>query len=91
MPDAVNIHGRCQSCIVNLNSHDTVLYDNLAPLAVDALVFRQQAHAYFDRKDLPLRFSDGQSQSVALSRAGRRIPEFRCALVRTAPRCALFR
>src|SRR6266480_1578319 len=45
MPDAVNIHGRCQSCIVNLNSRDTVLYDNLAPLAVGALVFRQQAHA----------------------------------------------
>ncbi len=87
----MNIHGRCQSCIVNLNSHDTVLYDNLAPLAVDALVFRQQAHAYFDRKDLPLRFSDGQSQSVALSRARHRIPEFRCVLVRTAPRCALFR
>ena len=38
----MNIHGRCQSCIVNLNSHDTVLYDNLAPLAVGALVFRQQ-------------------------------------------------
>jgi len=45
----------------------------------------------FDRKDLPLRFSDGQSQSVALSRARHRVPEFRYVLVGIAQRCALFR
>ncbi len=91
MPDVVNIHGRCQAFIVNLNSHDTVFYNNLAPLAVDTLVFRQQAHACFDRQDFPLRFSNGQSQSVALNRARHRIPEFRYILVRIAQRCALFR
>src|SRR2546421_1420785 len=45
----------------------------------------------FDRKDLPLRFRDGQSQSVALSRTRHRVPEFRYVLVRIAQRRALFR
>ena len=37
--DAVNMHGSGQPCIVDLNSHDGVLHDQLAPLAINVLVF----------------------------------------------------
>lgn len=75
-PDAVDIHARRQSSVMDLHALNVVRHQQRAPAVVYLAAVRKKLEIPFDHARKPVGLGNGQAEAVLLERACRGVPEF---------------
>lgn len=73
--NSMDMHCCCQTCIVHLDSTDSIAHDQSTPLRIYLLVVRQQRHRLFDGSHSSVRFNHRQSKPIAIAGPRAYIPK----------------
>jgi hypothetical protein len=84
MGHSMNVHGRNQTSVVDLDAHHGMGHHKTAPLAVYLLVIRKQSERAFDQLSAPIRLPYRQSKAILTGRPSADIPKLGQVLGREA-------
>ena len=75
--DAMDIHTRRETGVVDLHSLNVVLHQEPAPAFVNFLAIRQEFKIAFDHARQTIGVSNAQPKAIPIQRPGGRVPKFR--------------
>ena len=75
LSDAMHIHTRSQSGVMDLHTLDLMRDQKSAPALVDLPAVRQELKTMFDHARQAIRLADAQTEPILVERPGCRVPE----------------